>query len=74
MLDWIALRRRGVQLELPDAVEAVFSSLQSFESLKCFEPAATLKAELRPYQQQGCAWIEFLYHHRFGACLADEWA
>ncbi|MGB0418403.1 MAG: DEAD/DEAH box helicase [Opitutales bacterium] len=72
MLDWIALRRRGVQLELPDAVEAVFSSLQSFESLKCFEPAATLKAELRPYQQQGCAWIEFLYHHRFGACLADD--
>jgi superfamily II DNA or RNA helicase len=72
MLDWIALRRRGVQLELPDAVEAVFSSLQSFESLKSFQPASTLKAELRPYQKQGCSWIEFLFHHRFGACLADD--
>jgi SNF2 family DNA or RNA helicase len=33
---------------------------------------ATLDAELRPYQMEGCAWIDFLYRHRFGACLADD--
>ena len=31
-----------------------------------------MKAELRPYQEEGCAWIDFLYRHRFGACLADD--
>ncbi|MFT4901065.1 MAG: superfamily II DNA or RNA helicase [Lentimonas sp.] len=72
MLDWIALRRKGVQLELPEAVEAVFESLQKFDGLKAFTPPASLKAELRPYQKEGCAWIEFMYQHRFGACLADD--
>lgn len=72
MLDWIALRRKGVQLELPDSVEAVFESLQKFDGLKEFTPPKSLQTELRPYQKEGCAWIEFLYQHRFGACLADD--
>ena len=72
MLDWIALRRKGVQLQLPDAVEAVFASLSQFDQLPEFVPSPALQAELRPYQREGCAWIEFLYQHRFGACLADD--
>jgi non-specific serine/threonine protein kinase len=72
MLDWIALRRKGVQLQLPDAVEAVFASLSGFDQLEEFVPPKSLQAELRPYQREGCAWIDFLYEHRFGACLADD--
>ena len=72
MLDWIALRRKGVRLELPESVEAVFESLQKFDGLKEFVPPQSLQAKLRPYQKEGCAWIEFLYKHRFGACLADD--
>jgi superfamily II DNA or RNA helicase len=72
MLDWIALRRKGVQLQLPEAVEAVFTSLSQFDQLQEFVPPQLLQAELRPYQREGCAWIEFLYQHRFGACLADD--
>jgi superfamily II DNA or RNA helicase len=72
MLDWIALRRKGVRLELPESVEAVFESLQQFDGLQEFVPPESLQVELRPYQKEGCAWIEFLYRHRFGACLADD--
>lgn len=33
---------------------------------------AQLKAELRPYQQEGFYWLSHLYHHQFGGCLADD--
>ncbi|MGJ8639912.1 MAG: SNF2-related protein [Opitutaceae bacterium] len=72
MLDWISLRRRGVQVELPGEVEEVFQSLSKFDELPDFVPSKKLDAELRPYQKDGCAWIEFMYQHRFGACLADD--
>ncbi|HAV14504.1 MAG TPA: hypothetical protein DCX06_13590 [Opitutae bacterium] len=72
MLDWISLRRRGVKVELPEEVEAVFQSLSKFNELPGFVPSKQLKADLRPYQRDGCAWIEFMYQHRFGACLADD--
>lgn len=72
MLDWILLRRHGVQLSLPDEAEALFKSLTSFDELSDFVRPASLQADLRPYQAEGCAWIDFLYRHRFGACLADD--
>ena len=72
MLDWIALRRRGVQVDLPESVESVFQSLTKFEQLEDFVPPKKLQAQLRPYQRDGCAWIDFMYTHRFGACLADD--
>jgi SNF2 family DNA or RNA helicase len=30
------------------------------------------RGELRPYQQRGYAWLEFLQEWRLGACLADD--
>ena len=72
MLDWLMLRKHGVSLRLPDEAEQLFQSLADFEKLASFELPKSLDAELRGYQQEGCAWIEFLYQHRFGACLADD--
>ena len=43
-----------------------------------FDPEATvfvpegIKAELRPYQQKGFAWLVHLYKNNFGGCLADD--
>lgn len=31
-----------------------------------------LKAQLRPYQQEGVKWIKYLYDNRLGGCLADD--
>ena len=72
MLDWIALRQQGVEVRLPEEAETLFRSLTEFTGLESFEPPSELRADLRPYQREGCAWIDFLYRHRFGACLADD--
>jgi non-specific serine/threonine protein kinase len=72
MLDWIALRRHGVRVDLPAAVESLFESLLQFKKLPAFELPAACNARLRAYQKKGCGWIDFLYRHRLGACLADD--
>ena len=36
------------------------------------EPPAGLRAELRPYQQDGFGWLTFLWQHRLGGILADD--
>lgn len=35
-------------------------------------PPPELKAELRPYQRRGYAWLDFLTQWGLGACLADD--
>ena len=46
--------------------------LASFESIKPVEVLAGLLATLRPYQQQGLAWLNFLDDFNFGGILADD--
>jgi non-specific serine/threonine protein kinase len=72
MLDWLSMRRSGLKLTLPAEAEQLFQSLRDFEQLDAFDLPKGFNAELRAYQSEGCAWIEFLYQHRFGACLADD--
>lgn len=72
MLDWIMLRKHGVKVTLPEEAERLFTSLSQFRGVGDFVKPLALDAELRPYQEEGCAWIDFLYRHRFGACLADD--
>ena len=36
------------------------------------EPPAGLRTRLRPYQQDGFAWLAFLWKHRLGGILADD--
>ena len=72
MLDWIMLRKHGVKITLPEEAEKLFTSLSQFRGVGDFMKPSALVAELRPYQEEGCAWIDFLYKHRFGACLADD--
>jgi len=40
--------------------------------LPAISPPKTLQAELRPYQQEGLAWLGFLRAHGFGGVLADD--
>ena len=32
----------------------------------------SIKAKLRPYQQQGFMWLHYLHRHSLGGCLADD--
>ncbi len=72
ILDWVALRKRGVRIILPPEDEALVDRLLNFERIERRPVPKKLKAKLRPYQQEGYRWLGFLYQHRLGACLADD--
>jgi len=46
--------------------------LHGFKGITKIKPPKTLKAELRPYQQEGLNWLQFLREYGFGGILADE--
>ena len=46
--------------------------LRSFEGIGPAQPPDTFVGTMRPYQQLGLGWFEFLREFRFGGCLADD--
>ena len=46
--------------------------LTNFEGIKTVKPAKTLTATLRPYQQHGLNWMQFLREYELGGILADD--
>ena len=72
ILDWVALRKRGVKILLPPADEALIDRLLHFDHIEPLPLPQALQATLRPYQQEGYRWLGFLYQHHLGACLADD--
>ncbi|MFD1007465.1 DEAD/DEAH box helicase [Oceanisphaera ostreae] len=63
-------------LELDDRqaplTRAMMAQLQDFTGLQPVPVPAGLRAELRPYQQQGLDWLVFLHRYGFGGILADD--
>lgn len=72
LLDWIALRKEGLELHLPPDIETLFRELLDFKGIPELPATAGLRAEMRPYQRSGYEWLVFLHRHRLGACLADD--
>ncbi|MFJ2619216.1 SNF2-related protein [Glutamicibacter sp. NPDC087344] len=52
-------------------LEAV-AGLTNGEQLEKVELPSSFKAELRPYQEQGLSWLNFLRTHSLGGVLADD--
>ncbi len=52
-------------------LDRVLEGLRSPETRHEMAPA-DLKAQLRPYQQTGYAWLRFVARLRLGGCLADD--
>lgn len=50
----------------------LLDDLRSPAQLKSAHPGKTLKANLRPYQQEGVDWLWLLSQLGLGACLADD--
>ncbi|RTZ72241.1 MAG: helicase SNF2 [Gammaproteobacteria bacterium] len=46
--------------------------LAGFRELEAVPPPTGLKAELRPYQQQGLNWLQFLRQYGLSGILADD--
>lgn len=72
ILDWIALRKKGIEVKLSAEEERVFERLTRFKGIEERAIPKGLRVSLRPYQTEGYAWLAFLYENRFGACLADD--
>jgi len=49
-----------------------FERLGGERELEALPAPACLRAKLRPYQQAGYSWLEFLRGSGLGACLADD--
>lgn len=48
------------------------AKLENFSGLDVVPVPAAFKAQLRPYQQSGLDWLQFLCSHQFGGVLADD--
>ena len=54
------------------AAKDLFSKLESIDEIKTVRKPRTLKTDLRPYQEQGLAWLKFLDEIGSGGVLADD--
>ncbi|WP_417898852.1 DEAD/DEAH box helicase [Bacillus haimaensis] len=61
-----------ITYEMTGPLQNLVEQLYQGKALPDFEAPSTFKGELRPYQEQGAAWLLFLRKHGFGACLADD--
>jgi superfamily II DNA or RNA helicase len=53
-------------------LESVMMKMRHPETASSVRLGSSFKAELRPYQQKGVAWLSFLHSLGFGMCLADD--
>ncbi len=58
--------------KVKDEISIYHKKLENFESLKSVNLPAAFIGKLRPYQQQGVEWLNFLDDFNFGGCLADD--
>ena len=58
--------------KVKDEISIYHQKLAGFDSVKAVELPAAFKGSLRPYQQQGLNWLNFMDDFNFGACLADD--
>lgn len=54
------------------ATKTLFQKLASVDEIKKMKKPRGLKATLRPYQEQGLAWLKFIHEIGSGGVLADD--
>ncbi len=62
-----ALKWRG-----GDELRVLSQRLRDFHGIETVQPPTGFKTELRPYQQQGLNWMQFLRGFEFNGILADD--
>jgi len=67
-----AAEAAGVPLLGADSVRRMARTLREAGGVPAVAPPAGLLATLRPYQQAGLDWLQFLGAHGFGGILADD--
>ena len=62
----------GVTTEADAGFQDAIERLKGFEGIQPVASPSTLKTDLRPYQKDGLAWLDFLREYGFGGILADD--
>lgn len=55
-----------------EGAKDLFKKLQDVDEIKVVKKPRNLKAQLRPYQEQGFQWLNFLHEIGSGGILADD--
>ena len=53
-------------------MQALLDDLESSGGIQPLDAPTGFRADLRPYQQEGLGWLQFLRRHRLGGILADD--
>ena len=64
--------RPWVHVAAGEAMRQILAQLRQPGALDGVDAGAGLQGTLRPYQQQGVAWLRFVTQLGLGACLADD--
>lgn len=62
----------GLRIKTGEKMKVFIEKIKQFSSVRMIETPKTLKAELRSYQKEGLAWLNFLREYGFGGILADD--
>ena len=57
---------------LDESLQKLKAGLLSLSEIPNVKPGATFRGTLRPYQQQGVNWLDFLHRFGFNGLLADD--
>jgi superfamily II DNA or RNA helicase len=69
----LAIELNGPTLTSDDArLAALIEDLKSFSGIRALPAPANFRGELRPYQQEGLGWLQFLRRFKLGGILADD--
>jgi len=66
------LAEQGAAMRGAENLRQLAKQMKNFDGIKAVELPAGLNAELRPYQQSGLNWLQFLREYRFAGILADD--
>ncbi|HDQ70519.1 MAG TPA: DEAD/DEAH box helicase, partial [Chloroflexi bacterium] len=61
-----------VDIETSGWIDDLMRQLRGNEHLEALPPPDGLTGQLRPYQERGYAWLDYLHRWGLGACLADD--
>lgn len=53
-------------------MQELYRRLNDFQGIETVEPPENFNADLRPYQQEGLNWLQFLREFHFNGILADD--
>ncbi|MBI5481981.1 MAG: LysR family transcriptional regulator, partial [Deltaproteobacteria bacterium] len=70
LLDALLAAEEDVQADA--AFAALRARLHEFDGVSLAASPRTFRGKLRPYQQAGLGWLQFLRDHGLGGCLADD--